>query len=63
MAGIRLLTEDNMRWIVGITLFIILIILCWLFIRGANMKRRNPEYGKQMDDEQEKILSGMEKRS
>ena len=53
-----------MLWIMLIVaLSIILAFLCWLFLHGANMRLRNPKYGKQMDDEQEKAVSQMRNNS
>ena len=53
-----------MLWIMLIVfLSIILASLCWLFLHAANMRLRNPEYGKQMDDEQEKAVSQMRNNS
>ena len=49
-----------MWWIIGIVVALLIISLfCYFLISGADMRRRNPAYGKQMDDEQEKILSQM----
>ena len=53
-----------MLWIMLIVLLsIILVSLCWLFLHGANMRLRNLEYGKQMDDEQGKAVSQMRNNS
>ena len=45
-----------MWWIVGIAI-VFLLLFCYLFIKGSDMKNRGERAKAYFDDEQEKIVS------
>ena len=42
-------SETNMWWIIGI---VVLVVLVFLYVRGADMRKRS-DYARQVDDEEQ----------
>ena len=48
---------------VCLILFILIAVFLFLFVLGSDMRRRNPEYRREMDEKQMRVISEMQERN